>query len=136
MSPNRINAEHTAKAILINLALYKEGKGKELSRFRISKKSLKLAANRLALREAFVIDVIDEMAQLGWSCIDAGTMATESELAFIQSDKIEVWPRLGVLRIRSLVRMKGSLEDVHEVIDDDYYLHYPDQDDDVLALDD
>ncbi|MBV7523435.1 hypothetical protein KW834_03315 [Pseudomonas sp. PDM29] len=135
MSTNRISAEHTAKALLINLALYKEGKGKDLSRFRISKKSLKLAANRLALREAFVAEVIDEMAQLGWSCIDEGTMTTEGELAFIQSDKIDVWPRLGVLRIRSLVRMKGSLEDVHEVIDDDYYQYYPEQDDDVLALD-
>ena len=135
MSTNLINAEHTAKALLINLAVYKEGKGKELSRFRISRKSLKLAANRIALRQAFVIDVIDEMAQLGWSCIDEGTMATEGELAFIQSDKIEVWPRLGVLRIRSLVRKKGSLEYVHELIDNDYYLHYPQQEDDVLALD-
>jgi hypothetical protein len=135
MKMNRISAEHTAKALLINLALYREGKSKDLSRFRISKKSLKVASNRLALRDAFVIDVIDEMAQLGWSCIDPGTMSVEGELAFIQTDKIEVWPRLGVLRIRSLVRMKGELDDVQEVIDDDYLQHYPEQDD-PLGLDD
>lgn len=136
MSKNRISAEHTAKALLINLALYREGKSKDFSRFRISKKSLKAASNRLALRDAFVYDVIDEMAQLGWSCIDAGTMSTEGELAFIQTEKIEVWPRLGVLRIRSLVRMNCSLDDLHDVIDDDYYQHYPEQEDDVLALED
>jgi len=136
MSTNRISSEHTAKAILINLAMYSEDKGKDLSRFRISKKSLKVAANRLTLREAFVIDVIDEMAQLGWSCIDVGTMATEGELAFIQTDKIDVWPRLGMIRITKFVRMRGSLDAVHEVIDDKYDEHYPEQEDQLLGLDD
>lgn len=136
MSQNRISAEHTAKALLLNLALYGEGKGKDLSRFRISKKSLKTAANRLALRETFVADVIDEMAQLGWSCVNPETMTTEGELAFIQNDKIDVWPRLGVQRIRGVVRAKGSCEDVEAKIDEMYDDYYPEPEEDVLALDD
>lgn len=136
MSTNRISAEHTAKAILVNLAMYGETKGKELSRFRISKKSVKVAANRLALRESFVIEVIDEMAQLGWSCINTDTMASEGELAFIQTDKIDVWPRLGVIRIRPIVRAKTSLEKIEANIDEHYEQYYPEHEEEDFVLED
>jgi hypothetical protein len=136
MSFIRISAEHTAKALLINLAEYCETKGKDVSRFRISRDSLKRASNRKTLREAFVVEVIDEMAQLGWSSIDTGTMESDNELAFIQTSKIEVWPRLGVARVLKLVRMKGDLESVHESIDDAYEQYHPEQEDDLLALED
>lgn len=124
---NRINAAHTAKAILVNLAEYCDEKGKDLSRFRISRDSLKIAANRKTLREAFVVDVIDEMAQHGWSCIDVSTMTTNNELAFIQTPKVSVWPRLGAIRIKKLVGQKGSLDDVHQAISEEYEFHYPEQ---------
>lgn len=127
MSTNRISAEHTAKALLINLALYCGEKGKDLSRFRISRASIKLSANRLTLRESFLYDVIDEMAQLGWSCIAPGTMANDSDLAFIQTDKIDVWPKLGSGRVRSLVRRSIRLSEVQDFIDEEYDRHYPEQ---------
>lgn len=136
MTENRINAAHTAKAILVNLAEYCGEKGKELSRFRISRDSLKIAANRKTLKEAFVVDVIDEMAQHGWSCIDVGTMTTNNELAFIQTPKVAVWPRLGVNRVRKLVGRKGSLDDVHEAISEEYEYHYPEQASEFEAFDD
>ncbi|ORL52840.1 hypothetical protein B7H18_05030 [Pseudomonas putida] len=136
MTPNLISAQHTAKAILINLSIYSEIKGKEISRFRISRDSLKRASNRKALRESFVADVIDHLAQLNWSCVDRGTMASNNELAFIQTPKIEAWPRLGVSRVLKLVRAKRPLDDVESAIDEEYEEHYPEQEDDILALED
>ncbi|MCE5988480.1 hypothetical protein LVV83_15720 [Pseudomonas sp. LM20] len=136
MKTNRISAEHTAKLLLINLAEYSEAKGRELARFRISRDSLKRVSNRKTLREAFVFEVIDEMAQLGWSAIDTGTMESDNVLAFIMTSKIDAWPRLGVLRVLELARMKADLEDVHDAIDEAYDEHYPELEDDVLALED
>lgn len=136
MSFKRISAEHTAKALLINLAEYCETKRKDVSRFRISRDSLKRASNRKTLRESFVTEVIDEMAQLGWSAIDIGTMESDNELAFIQTSKIEVWPRLGVHRIFKLVRKKKEVEEIHEEIDDVFEQYFPEQEEDSVAIDD
>lgn len=136
MSTNLISAQHTAKVLLINIAKYSALKGKEVSRFRISKDSLKRASNRKTLRVSFVADVIDSMAQLGWSCVDVDTMTSDNELAFIQTLKIDAWQRLGVNRILKLVKMKGDLEDVHEAIEDEYEEYFPEVEEDILDLDD
>jgi hypothetical protein len=129
MQSNRIGAEHTAKVLLINLEDYCNEKGKAVSRFRMSRDSLKRASNRKTLRESFVIDVIDAMAQLGWSTVDPGTMDSDNELAFIRTSMIDGWTRIGVLRIRSLVRTKGSLDAVHDVIDEEFEKYFPEPED-------
>lgn len=133
---NLLSSQHTAKAILINLARYSDEKGKELSRFRMSRDSLRRVSNRRTLRASFVSDVIDAMAQLGWSCVNTETMTSDSELAFIQTPKIEAWPRLGVHRVIKIVRMKKGVDEIQEIIDDQYNMYYPEPEEDVLALED
>lgn len=120
---NRLSAYHTALVLLINAERFAGDNSKQLSRFRVSKDSLRIASNRKALRETFIAEVVDEMMSLGWSAVDSGS--SDTELAFIQTSKISVWPRIGVSRIRKLVTQKTDLESLQEEIEDIFEELFP-----------
>jgi hypothetical protein len=89
-----LTAEGTAVAIMHLLRKYEDETGKELSRFRISRNTLRYLSLRANLREDFVVQWIDETARWGWLAFPHG-----EEFALIHSSSTAGWVRIGAKRL-------------------------------------
>jgi hypothetical protein len=85
---------HTAMLILINAKLYEREREKEISRYRFSLQSLRRISGRRAIRDRFVSELDDELAELGWHLIQLG-----NEFAVMELEKLESWVKLSSKRL-------------------------------------
>lgn len=96
--------EHTcAKLILINLSLYGEEKGKDVSRARLSKATLKAISKRKHIKQGFISTLFDELLELGWFLGDQG----EDEYFLLRLNKIQSWTRVASSRVKPLLAAKN-----------------------------
>lgn len=91
----QLSASSTAQALVANAMMYGEEKGRDINRFRFSKHGLKMVSGRSLPSAQFFEDLRSVLAEMGWSMINM----PDGDFAFIQSAKIEVWPRVGYGRL-------------------------------------
>ncbi|MFX1735380.1 hypothetical protein PXJ20_02015 [Paraburkholderia sp. A1RI_3L] len=108
----------TAALVLLNAALYAEEKGRDVSRYRFSRESLRHTSGWYRLSQPFLESLAEELEALGWKLIDL----SDTELATIQVAKIDVWPKLGNKRLGEAGLLDASDEDIF----DKYDSHLPD----------
>jgi hypothetical protein len=114
-------AELAAMTVAL-VASYEADRGKEVTRFRLARRSLRRMAIRSQLRDAVVDDWIDSLATLyGWSTSVAG-----DEFLLVRTASTKGWTRLGTARLQKMIEAlrKGDRSpldafDDQAVIDDD-----------------
>jgi hypothetical protein len=106
----------TAKLLLINAKLYERERDRDITRYRFSIPTLRTISGRLALRESFLSDLDNELADLGWLFIRLG-----AEFAIMNLAKTDSWVKLGSNRLSKM----GHLEEDEEEIDDAYLDCFP-----------
>ena len=111
----------TAQLILLNARSYEEERGRQLSRYRFSQATLRKLSGRLALRERFVSDLEEEVAELGWLFFPLG-----ADFAVLDISKADSWTKLGWKRLK-----ESEVLDHDEVsIDGLFNQMFPDEPDD------
>lgn len=98
----KISAISTAQALIVNAELYATEKERHVSRFRFSKHNLKMISGRADLSPMFIRELIGVLWEIGYSMIDL----PDGDYAFIETPKIDVWPRIGWGRIDAALRSK------------------------------
>lgn len=106
----------TAQLILINAKLYERERDREITRYRFSVETLRRIAGRSALRQRFIADFDDELAELGWLLVDLGT-----EYAVMNLSKTDNWVKLSSKRLTE----GGHLADDEERIEGTYFEFFP-----------
>lgn len=92
---NLLSAEETALVTAYLIHGYEQEKGKELTRFRLSRDSVRLLGLRANLRDAFAEEWRDALAsEWGWIAFPRG-----EEFGLIRSSAISGWVRLGTKRL-------------------------------------
>lgn len=91
----RLDPYQAALFVLKTLRSYEDESGRQLSRFRISRRTLRIIAGRTHLREAFVAEVADNLRDLGWLMFESG-----DHYCFIRSARVDKWQRIAAKRIR------------------------------------
>ncbi len=81
------------------IAAYDQEKAKTTTRARISARTLRRISSRGHLRDVFLNDWTDELAELGWAVFPVG-----DHFALIQVATIEAWTRIGSQRLRPLLQ--------------------------------
>ncbi|HWK70021.1 MAG TPA: hypothetical protein VNS29_04185 [Burkholderiaceae bacterium] len=109
----KLSAYSVAQLLVLNAKHYGDEKGRETSRYRYTKQSLRSLSGWKRLSEPFIRDISDEMFGLGWTVIDL----SDTEFAAIETRKISVWPKLGMRRVTHLARA----DDPEDAIDDAYH---------------
>jgi hypothetical protein len=90
----RLTAEETALVTAYLIHLYENEIKKEISRLRLSRNSVRYLGLRDNLREAFVADWIDALAQWGWIAFPHG-----EEFGLVHASTISGWVRIGTKRV-------------------------------------
>lgn len=85
----------TAQALVANAMMYGEEKGREMNRFRFTMQGVKMVSGRALPSQQFLDEMRSVLAEMGWSMI----RMPDGDFAFIQTSKIDVWPRLGYGRL-------------------------------------
>jgi hypothetical protein len=94
LSP-RLTPEETALLTAYLIHLYEAEKQKELTRFRLSRDSVRLLGLRANLKEAFITDWIEALANgWGWVAFPHG-----EEFGLVRVSTISGWVRLGTKRV-------------------------------------
>lgn len=101
-------AHETAILTLFMVANYAKESGKEISRFKISHKTLSRLANcRNRCRSAYIEDWRHELIERGWNA-----MEIEDHFAIIRIKSLENWVSLGAKRINeTLNSISGDNKD-------------------------
>lgn len=121
MNRKRRTARATAQLILLNAKSYEEERGRQLSRYRFSQATLRKLAGRLALRDRFIADLEEEVAELGWLFFPFG-----ADFAVLNISKADSWTKLGWKRVKE----SGFLDQDDESIDGLFNEMVPDEPDD------
>jgi hypothetical protein len=87
-------AEETALLVAHLASMYGKEKGKETTRFRLSRTSVRFLSLHENLREAFVAEFVDALARFGWVAFPRG-----EEFGLIQKSAIAGWVRIGTKRV-------------------------------------
>lgn len=106
----------TAQLILINAKLYERERDREITRYRFSIQTLRLIARRSALRQQFLSELDDELAELGWLFVPLGT-----EFAVMDISKTDNWVKLSSKRLLE----NGYLRADDEQLEDTYFEFFP-----------
>jgi hypothetical protein len=96
----RLTAEDAALLTAYLIHLYETEKGKEISRFRLSRDSVRRLGLRLNLREAFTAEWAEAMAS-DWGWI---AFAHREEFGLIRISAVSGWVRLGTKRVSEDLR--------------------------------
>lgn len=102
----KLDSEHTAKLLLVNIALYALEKEKDYSRFRMTKANLRLISGRAKLYPIFLEDLQSELLSLGWTMFEVD----DSEFAFIETAKLSTWPKIGRTRVESKYKTDAQIQ--------------------------
>lgn len=117
MTNMKLSANATACLLILNARGYSEEKARELSRFRVTRNSIRRISGWNRLSAPFMEELAQAMAEYGWFFLEFN----DTEFAAIQIDKVGSWVRLGSSRV-SHYRKK---DDAEESIYDDFYDAFP-----------
>lgn len=102
------SAAATAELLIINASLYGAEKGRDVSRFRISREGLRTVSGWKRLSQPFMDDLKDEFLARGWKLI----LISDTEIAFIVLAKISVWPKIGIKRLANEGLHRASEDEI------------------------
>jgi len=111
----RISPEGTAKLIILNLDEYAREKSKVITRYKISKETMRRISNRFNIHPGFIREVGNSLGELGWVLIESN----DDHYCFLKQDAMNNWAKLTAKRIKSL-RIQGE-----EAIAEAYARSYP-----------
>lgn len=109
MALERRTARATAHLLLINAKLYEQDRDRQVTRYRFSLNTLRRLARRLALRERFIADLEEELAELGWMLLPLG-----GEFAIMDISKADSWTKLGSKRLVEGGFLNGAEKDLEQ----------------------
>jgi hypothetical protein len=103
----KLEAREAALILLYALAERGQRRGKELTRARVSRVTLKRLWNRENLGEAWLAEVNDWLLSAGWTLLHAG-----STFGIVKTSIVENWPRIASKRIQDVLDQitAGSFE--------------------------
>jgi hypothetical protein len=122
----RLTPDEAALMTIFLVHRYELEKGKEVTRFRLSRNSVRLLGLRANLRDAFAEEWRDALAEWGWVAFPRG-----EEFGLVRSPVMDGWVRLGTKRIRDerkklrdgdsevLARVKKELTAAQTSVDED-----------------
>lgn len=97
MALNRSPAT-TSQLLVINVKTYEGEKDREVSRYRLSHETLlRISGRKRNLREKFLSDLRDELAERDWVFFRSGT-----EYAMVSVAKLDSWVKLSSKRVAPL----------------------------------
>ncbi|WP_313449951.1 hypothetical protein [Pseudescherichia sp.] len=105
MCSHRLSAAATAKLIILNGHYYSEEKEKAITRYKISKATLRNLSGRQKIHESFLAEVQYELAEEGWMFV----INNDDECCFMIMSTMNNWPKLSSKRIIDLSK-KGEEE--------------------------
>lgn len=118
-TPN--SPRRTALLIILNAKLYELEKEREITRYRFSVGTLREISKRALLRQSFLSDLEDALAELGWLFIPLGT-----EYAVMSLARTETWVKLAWKRLSE--NKYFDLDD--DELEETYAEHFPLEDGD------
>lgn len=110
--PYQPKASELAILTVILIQRYSLERGKEVSRFRLARTSLRRLAIRDALRDALVDDWIDVMAlEWGWLTFKHG-----EEFLLLKADTAKTWTKIATKRCDDLIKRlrKGDMSAIDD----------------------
>lgn len=114
MLRRKLSPSATACLMILNAHEYSEEKGKELSRFRITRNSIRRISGWDRLSTLFMHELTQAMAEYGWFLLEFN----DTELAAIQIDKVGSWVRLGSSRVSHYRKEDDAEESVYDAFYD------------------
>lgn len=99
MSTQRLSAIHTAKLIVLNAHFYGLEKEKNITRYKISKNTLRVMSGRSSIRVSFLSELDYELAELGWMLIENH----DDDLCFMLMSTTGNWAKLSSRRLNTLI---------------------------------
>jgi len=88
-------ARAVAYLIALNALEYGKEREREITQYRFSAATLRRLAERARIREAFLIELEDELRRLGWLLV----WSSEIEFGVFRVTKLEGWPKLSSKRV-------------------------------------
>ncbi|MEJ5075777.1 hypothetical protein [Erwinia sp. MYb535] len=110
MSGSKISAMQTAKLIILNAHFYGEEKERPISRYKISRNTLRIISDRAALRDSFIIELEHAMAELGWLFVQNN----DDECCFMVMTTTGNWAKLSSKRLTSFIKDPETIDDEYE----------------------
>lgn len=111
----------TATLLVLNAALYGEEKGREVSRCRFTRESLRQTSGWARLSQPFLDELTEELTAIGWRLMEH----TDTDFAMLQTSKVDVWPKIGNKRLGAMGLLKAPAEEIFREYDE----RYPQSDD-------
>lgn len=105
MSLHRLSAAATAKMIILNGHYYGDEKEKSITRYKMSKATLRHLSGRQKIHDSFLAEVEYELAEEGWIFM----INNDDECCFMVMSTMNNWPKLSSKRVIQL-RDKGEEE--------------------------
>lgn len=99
MSKHRLSAAHTAKLIVLNAYFYGKEKDKSITRYKISKNTLRTMSGRSSIRSSFISELDYELAELGWMLVENH----DDDLCFMIMSTTGNWAKLSSRRLNNLI---------------------------------
>ncbi|EPK3405894.1 hypothetical protein JAG57_002608 [Proteus mirabilis] len=109
-----LSASAVAKLIVLNAFLYATEKGKSITRYKVSNSTLRKMSHRNSLRESFLVEVDNELSELGWTMI----RNNNDENCFMVMSATDNWPKLSSKRLNTILEQNDESEI------DDMYVHH------------
>jgi hypothetical protein len=128
MKPYQPSASELAILVVLLVQRYSRERGREVSRFRIARNSLRRLAIRDRLRDALVDEWIDIMAlQHGWL-----TFSHDEEFILLKAETTRTWTKIATKRCDDIIKRLrngdgSAIDDAAGEIDEP---SVPDEDDD------
>lgn len=95
----KLGAESVAQLLILNAQRFGDEKGRETTRFRYTKESLRKLSGWSRLSAFFLDELSEEMLGLGWNQL----IVSDTEFGAIKADKVHAWPRIGPKRVADLL---------------------------------
>ena len=100
MKPYQPTAAELAILVILMIQRYSRERGREVSRFRLARNSLRRLAIRDRLRDALVDDWVDVMAlEHGWL-----VFAHDEEFLLLRADSSKTWTKIATKRCDDLIK--------------------------------
>lgn len=91
----RRTARATAQLIAINAKLYEKERERQITRYRFAVNTLRRLASRTAIRERFLTELEEELAELNWLLVRLA-----GEFAVVDLSKSDSWVKLSSKRLQ------------------------------------
>ncbi len=128
MKPYQPKASELAILVVLMIQRYSRERGREVSRFRLARNSLRRLAIRDRLRDALVDEWIDVMAlQHGWL-----TFAHDEEFILLKADSTRTWTKIATKRCDDIIKRLRNGDDsaINDAAGEIDGQSVPDEDDD------